>query len=40
VIEVVADEPDRAYWRSLRERLGRELKQNEIVIRAQAIQLL
>ena len=40
VIEVMADEIDRAYWRSLRERLERELMQNEIVIRAQAIQLL
>jgi hypothetical protein len=39
VIEVMADEFDRAYWRSLRERLERELMQNEIVIRAQAIQL-
>ena len=40
VIEVMAAELDRAYWRSLRERLERELMQNEIVIRAQAIQLL
>jgi hypothetical protein len=39
VIEVMADEFDRAYWRSLRERLERELMQNQIVIRAQAIQL-
>ena len=40
VIEVMADELDRAYWHSLRERLERELMQKEIVIRAQAIQLL
>jgi hypothetical protein len=40
VIEVMADELDRTYWRSLRERLECELMQNEIVIRAQAIQLL
>ena len=40
VIEVMAAEVDTAYWRSLRERLERELMQNEIVIRAQVIQLL
>ena len=40
VIEVMAEEVDTAYWCSLRERLERELMQNEIVIRAQAIQLL
>lgn len=40
VIEVMADELDQGYWRSLRERLERELMQNEIIIRAQAIQLL
>jgi hypothetical protein len=40
VIEVMAAELDRAYWHSLRERLERELIQNEIVIRAQTIQLL
>ena len=38
VIEVMAEEVDTAYWCSLRERLERELMQNEIVIRAQAIQ--
>jgi hypothetical protein len=40
VIEVMAEELDKAYWRSLRERLERELMQNEIVIRAEGIQLL
>lgn len=40
VIEVMADDLDRTYWRSLRARLERELMQNEIVIRAQPIQLL
>jgi hypothetical protein len=40
VIEVMAKEVDTAYWRSLRERLERELSQKEIVIRAQAIQVL
>ena len=36
-IEVMAEELDRAFWRSLRERLERELSQEEIVIRAQEI---
>jgi hypothetical protein len=40
VIEVMAEELDKAYWRSLRERLERELMQNEIVIRAEGIHLL
>ena len=40
MIEVMAEEIDTAYCRSLRERLERELMQNEIVVRAQAIQLL
>jgi hypothetical protein len=31
---------DRAFWRSLRERLERELAQDEIVIRAQEISRL
>ena len=40
MIEVMAEELDKAYWHSLRESLERELMQKEIVIRAQAIQLL
>jgi hypothetical protein len=35
VVEVMAEELAQAYWRSLRERLERELSQDEIVIRAQ-----
>ena len=37
VVEVMAEELDRAYWESLRKRLERELCQEEIVIRAQDI---
>jgi hypothetical protein len=37
VVEVMAECLDRAFWRSLRERLERELSQHEIVIRAQEI---
>ena len=40
VVEVMADRLDPAYWRSLRERLERELSQDEIVIRAQEIRRL
>jgi hypothetical protein len=40
VIEVMAGDLDKAYWHSLRKRLECELMQKEIVIRAQAIQLL
>ena len=40
VIEVMAEELDRAFWQSLRERLERELSQEEIVIRAQEISRL
>jgi hypothetical protein len=37
VIEIMADDIEDAFWRSLRERLERELGLNEIVIRAQEI---
>lgn len=37
VIEVMAAKLAPEYWRSLRERLERELSQEEIVIRAQEI---
>jgi hypothetical protein len=37
VVEVMAEGLDRAFWRSLRERLERELSQDEIVMRAQEI---
>ena len=37
VIEVMAEELAPPYWRSLRERLERELSQEEIVIRAQQV---
>ena len=37
VVEVMVDRLDPAFWRSLRERIERELSQDEIVIRAQEI---
>jgi hypothetical protein len=40
VVEVMAEHLDRAFWRSLRERLETELAQDEIVIRAQEISRL
>jgi hypothetical protein len=36
----MAEEIDCAYWQSLRERLEREISQEEIVIRAQEIRRL
>jgi hypothetical protein len=35
VVKIMAEHLDRAFWRSLRERLEGELAQDEIVIRAQ-----
>jgi hypothetical protein len=40
VVEVMAERLDRAFWRSLRERLERELTQDEIVIRAQQVAVI
>jgi hypothetical protein len=40
VIEIMTAELDRSIWQSVRERLERELSQEVIVIRAQAIALL
>jgi hypothetical protein len=40
VIEVMVEELDLAYWRSLRERLEHELSLEEIVTRAQETALL
>ena len=40
VVEVMVEEIDGSYWQSLRERLERELSQDEIVIRAQEIRRL
>ena len=40
VVEVMVEEIDGSYWQSLRERLERELCQDEIVIRAQEIRRL
>jgi hypothetical protein len=40
VVEVMAERLDQSYWQSLRERLERELSQEEIVIRAQEIRRL
>ena len=37
VVEVMVEHLDRTFWRSLRERLERELAQEEIAIRAQEI---
>jgi hypothetical protein len=37
VVAVMVDRLDREFWRSLRERVERELSQAEIVIRAQEI---
>jgi hypothetical protein len=37
VVEVMAEELAKGYWRKLRERLESELSQEEIVIRAQQI---
>ncbi len=37
VVEIMVERLDNAFWRSLRERLERELAQKEIVIRAQEI---
>ena len=37
MVEVMVENLDRAYWRSLRDRLEQELSQDEIVIRAQEI---
>jgi hypothetical protein len=37
VVEIMVARLDNAFWRSLRERLERELAQEEIVIRAQEI---
>jgi hypothetical protein len=40
VIEVMTEGLDVAYWKTLRQRLERELSQEEIVIRAQEIRRL
>ena len=40
VVEVMVEQIDPAFWRSLRETLERELSQEEIIIRAQEIVLL
>jgi len=40
VVEVMVEEIDGSYWKSLRERLERELSQDEIVLRAQEIRRL
>ena len=40
VVEVMVEELDSSYWQTLRERLQRELSQDEIVIRAQEIRRL
>lgn len=40
VIEVMADQLEPEYWKGLRERLERELSQEEVVIRAQEIRRL
>jgi hypothetical protein len=40
VIEVMAGQLEPEYWKRLRERLERELSQDEVVIRAQEIRQL
>jgi hypothetical protein len=40
VVEVMVESIDPALWQTLRERLERELSQEEIVIRAQEIRRL
>jgi hypothetical protein len=40
VMEVMIDDLDRAWWANLRERLAREFRQEEIVIRCQPIERL
>ncbi|MBR1251760.1 hypothetical protein JQ609_33205 [Bradyrhizobium sp. AUGA SZCCT0169] len=40
VVEVMVEEIDSSYWQTLRERLQRELSQEEIIIRAQEIRRL
>ena len=40
VMEVMTDALDRAWWANLRERLAKEFRQSEIVIRSQPIERL
>jgi hypothetical protein len=40
VVEIMVEAIDSSYWKTLRERLERELSQDEIVIRAQQIRRL
>jgi len=40
ILEVMADDLDREWWRGLRTRLERALNQEEVVVRAQAIERL
>ncbi|GAA0535051.1 hypothetical protein FHS83_003139 [Rhizomicrobium palustre] len=40
VVEVMARDFDRAWWRALKQELEDSLRQEEIVIRAQALELL
>ncbi len=40
VLEVMADQIDRAWWSALRKRLMREFKQDDIVIRSHLTELL
>lgn len=40
LVEVLVEQLDRAYWNALRERLEQEFAQDEIVIRAAAVERL
>lgn len=40
VVEVMVDDLDRSWWARLRERLAKEFRQDEIVIRSQRIERL
>jgi hypothetical protein len=40
ILEVVVDKLDRAWWRALRDRLERELAQEEVLVRAMEMERL
>ena len=40
IFEVMAEDLDQAFWRSLRTRLQADLAQSEIIVRAQPVDIL
>jgi hypothetical protein len=40
VMEVMVDEPDRAWWKQFRTELEQRLRQDQIIVRAQVIELM